>query len=534
MLSNLISNAFKFTEQGSITLRIVASTPHDSSVCQVHFEVEDTGIGIPEDKIEHIFKDFNQADHSVTRRYGGTGLGTTIAKQLVELMGGIIGVNSTQGQGSTFWFEVPIAIQKPDAADDNKNSLKSLRAMLLSSEKQATVVRSAFRDWGLDFDWVKTPARTLSLMIDASESELPYGVAVVEQSMLDMSPEQFSHIIANDEALANTPLVLLADEATLSSEEARHLERHYSSVLPLPLDKTLLFNAIHAARSEHELDDNVVTLSEYYRQTNSASELNILVAEDNEINQKVIKGMLDRAGHRVHIVTDGEQALEALTENTGSYDIAILDMNMPKRSGIDVLKAFRFFDTSASVPVLMVTADATVETMNACMAAGADAYITKPIDAHNLLEKIAGLVKKELSTHKAPPPPCNNTVGFRNDTSLDRQALDNLANLGSGLEFVAELVDVFSIDSKVMLKHADDAIGEKNYLGFREAVHALKGGAAELGGIELVQLCNKAEKLKPYEMLGALPIDLLAKIRQAHGRFLDSMHNYLSRERDIK
>lgn len=536
VLINLAGNAIKFTEHGSVTIRVTMAGG-TSYRPRIRFEVEDTGIGIDVDKIEHIFEDFIQADHSVTRRYGGTGLGTTIAKQLVELMGGTIGVKSIPGEGSIFWFELPISIQKPDTDNLIPGSLSEMRVLLLASEKHAAVMRSGFRDWGVDFDWVTTPARTLSLMIDASEKGLPYGAAILDQSLLDMSPEQFANIVRNDEALADIPLVLLAADA-MEKEESRLLERHYSSVLPLPLDKTLLFNAIHAARSEHELDDNVVTLSEYYRRTNSARGLSILVAEDNEINQKVINGILGRAGHQVHIVSDGEQALDALTDNSNRYDIAILDMNMPKRSGIDVLKAFRFVDTAASLPVLMVTADATLETMNACMAAGADAYITKPIDAHNLLEEIAGLARKEPGS--ATPAWSssgniqNNMVEFSRNSTLDRQALDNLANLGSGIEFVSELVEGFRLDSGSMLAQAEQALSAQDYLGFREAIHALKGGASELGGIEFVQLCSKAEKLKPYEMSGPLPADCLSRIQLAHTRLMDAMHSYISQERNIK
>lgn len=531
VLVNLAGNAIKFTEAGSVTIR-VSLAGGTSFRPRIRFEVEDTGIGIAKDKLEHIFKDFSQADHSVTRRYGGTGLGTSIAKQLVELMGGTIGVISTPGEGSTFWFEVPASITKQTHEAGDTSSLNSMRVLMLASEKQAATMRAAFRDWGVEFDWVKTPARALSLMIDASESDLPYNLAVVEQSVLDMPPEQFSHLVNNDEALENLPLVLINNE-TINSEENRRLEKQYASVLPLPVDKMLLFNAIHAARSEHELDGNVVTLSEYYRQTNSARELDILVAEDNEINQKVIIGILERAGHHVHIVTDGEQALETLTENPEGHDIAILDMNMPHRSGIDVLKAFRFIDTSASVPVLMLTADATRETMNTCLAAGADAYITKPVDAHNLLETIAGLVKKRSSspgTSNAGNP----TISINQDTTLDRQALDNLATLGSGIEFVEDLIEGFRLDSQTLMEHAFQAVDEHDYLGFREALHALKGIAAELGGIAFVQLCNKAEKLKPYEMNGPAPAGHLERIQTAQSKLLNAMQNYLSQERNIK
>jgi two-component system sensor histidine kinase RpfC len=174
--------------------------------------------------------------------------------------------------------------------------------------------------------------------------------------------------------------------------------------------------------------------------------------------------------------------------------------------------------------------------MDACMAAGADAYITKPVDAHHLLEKIAELAMRHNDADAQPPSleRHNRTVGFSSDHVFDRQALDNLANLGSGIEFVSELVEGFSHDSKAMLYLAEHAVTEQDYLGFREALHALKGGASDLGGVEFVRLCSEAEKLKSYEMSGPQPASHMAKINTAYPRLLDAMNHYLSRERDIR
>ena len=375
----------------------------------------------------------------------------------------------------------------------------------------------------------------MSLMVDASESGLAYSAAIIDQSVINMEAEQFSSIVQQDEGIATVPLILLSS-TELSQKELRRLENRYSSIMSQPLDKPLLFNAIHAAISERELDENVITLSEYYGRTNSAKELNILVAEDNDINKKVIQGILGRAGHHVHMVSDGDEALEALTAEDTRYDIAILDMNMPKRSGIDVLKAYRFIDTTSSMPVMMVTADATLETMNACMDAGADAYITKPIDAHGLLESIAGLVGKNGINTKHLDTGSNNenTIEFSRDSVLNQKTLDSLTELGSGIEFVKDLIRSFSHDSKSILTQADQAVADMDYLGFREALHALKGSAAELGAVEFVHLCNKAERLKAYEMPGPLPRSNLTQINNAHSRLLNAMQQYLSQQRSIK
>ncbi|MET0093607.1 MAG: ATP-binding protein, partial [Sedimenticola sp.] len=197
VLVNLAGNAIKFTESGSVTLRARA-VDGTSYKPVIRFEVEDTGIGIPEDKLGIIFDDFTQADTSTTRKYGGTGLGTTIAKQLVELMGGKIGVTSEMGQGSVFWFELPLAVQKTQEDEESALSLENTRVLVMMDEKQVAPVRRALRDWQVEFDWVNTSARAFSLMIDASEHGAPYSVVLAGEGLLDMSPKQFAGMVRND------------------------------------------------------------------------------------------------------------------------------------------------------------------------------------------------------------------------------------------------------------------------------------------------------------------------------------------------
>src|SRR5690606_8129586 len=241
----------------------------------------------------------------------------------------------------------------------------------------------------------------------------------------------------------------------------------------------------------------------------------VLVAEDNVVNQKVILGILDRAGHTAYLVKDGEAALDALTSQAADYDVAILDMNMPHRSGIEVLQAFRFFDPSAALPVMMVTADATPQTMEACLKAGADAYITKPLDAHELLDRLAALAERRRPVRDEQT---RSISGGRNGnrSCLDTQLVDNLVQLGGGKDFVAALLQDFRRDGQAQLAAAEVAADAQNYLDYREALHAIKSSASELGGVELVQQCSKAEQLKAYDMSGPLPVTRLAHVEEAY------------------
>lgn len=536
VLVNLVGNAIKFTEEGSITVRVKLAGG-SSYRPLIRIEVVDTGIGIPEDRLEDIFEDFTQAEHITRSSYGGTGLGTTIAKQLVQLMDGEIGVESQVGVGTTFWFEIPFTVQKSDATSETASvSLTDTRVLLLVTEKQIAPIRTALREWGVQFDWVTSPARAFSLLLDACEYDMPYGVVVVESGMLDMGAVQFARVVRGDETLRKLSLVLV-DASMQQGNDGNELDGFYSSILHTPIDKPLLFNALHAARSEHALDENVVPLAEHYQRQVNARELRILVAEDNAINQKVISGILEHAGHKVHIVADGEKALDALEAPAHGFDLVLLDMNMPEINGIDVLKAFRFMDTGISIPVIILTADATPEARERCMAAGADAYITKPVNARDLLEKIARLTQKYRKLHAARGKEIvkisSATVSGldeKDDNVLNRQALKNLAQLGSGNEFVRSLIEGFKRDGENLLQELHAAVAEQDYLRFREALHALKGAATELGGVELVSLCERAERMRPYDMTNSGPANRTSHINDSFHRTIAAMLAHLEQK----
>ena len=536
ILVNLMGNAIKFTEEGAVTVR-VKQAGGTSYRPRIRFEIIDTGIGIPEDSLNNIFDDFTQVEHASRHGSGGTGLGTTIAKQLVELMGGEIGVDSQVGVGSTFWFDVPFKAQKSSGISEVvADSLQDTRVLLLLDEVQIVPIRAALREWGVEFDWVTSSARAFSLMIDACEHAMPYGVAIVASEMLDMGPAYFAGVVRGDDTLESLSLVLLDNRSRQEIHDDGHsgLDGYYSSILESPVDKTLLFNAIHAARSEHTTDENVVPLAEHYQRQSNARELNILVAEDNAINQKVVTGILEHAGHKVHVVPDGELALDLLEKADSNFDVILLDMNMPGYDGIEVLKIFRFMDGGASTPVIMLTADATPEAKEKCMAAGADDYLTKPVDARGLLEKIALLTKRRRMAIDSKAVASVSGIEDKNGNLLNRQALKDLQQLGSGNEFLHMLVNGFSNDGEKLIQELDAATAEQDYLRLREALHALKGGVAEIGGIELVNLCETAEKLRPYEMGTKAQVSQINEINDTFIRTVDALNGYLQHQQEIK
>ena len=496
VLINLVNNAIKFTEKGSVIVqvRMVGGTELRPNI---RFEISDTGIGIEEKYINKIFDDFTQADATTSRSFGGTGLGTTISKELVNLMGGNIGVESQIGQGSMFWFEIPFKVSKSSPASISKNNI-----LLLASEDTASVIRPALKSWEVNFDWVRTSTRALSQLVKAIDDDTPYETVIVDQaSLIDINAVQFAQMVKSEGLLENTSLVLINSSDTMI--DANRTNHYYVSTLETPEEKRLLFNALHAAQSVNFTDSKIVTMAEHYAKQAGAKALNILVAEDNTVNQRVIEGILRNAGHNVRIANSGDKTLDILSDELDSIDMLILDMNMPKISDIEVIKTLRFMDTSARLPVIMLTADATPEAKEASLSAGANRFLTKPIDAKGLLECIASLSRKirTKESGKKPEQIRKSKVksNYPESEWYDHTVLHELEILGEDSEFVKSLIENFIKDGKQHVSNINKSMQE-DYLEYRESLHALKGSATELGAFKLIEICVTGESAKPYDM----------------------------------
>lgn len=538
VLINLVSNAIKFTHEGRVEVRVKPLAGEDDRT-RIRFAIVDTGIGIGEEAQARIFESFTQADASVTRRFGGTGLGTTIARQLVGLMGGRIGLSSAEGKGTTFWFELPFDTQS--MADEDAvthNPLSDTRVLVLASEGTFATLREYLSGWQVEGDFVTNSARAFSFLMRACEHDAPYHVVVVEQRFLDMRADQFGAAVRADPMLRHLSLILLDTAEDTQAADAA-VRAGYSSVVHTPPEKRLFFNALHAARTEREGAENVVSLAEHYRQRSAVEHLRILVAEDNETNQKVIRGILERVGHEVHVVGNGEEALDALDQIEAAYDLVLLDMNMPGLGGLDVLKVYRFMHTQRRVPVVMLTADATRDAMDVCKDAGADAHLTKPVHARRLLDTVAELGgragKKELAQEATKLPVPRSGRPERTCSAMakvDEHALENLVRLGAGPEFVEELVEGFARDGERIMAELGAAVAEQDYRRLRDAVHGLKGSAGELGGAQLVCLCIEAESLKPYQVGASEFSAMVERIKAAFDGTCVALTDFLERQRD--
>lgn len=516
VLINLLGNAIKFTSSGRVELR-VSSVGEAAGEIRVRFEVEDTGIGIAAQDQQKLFESFQQLDASTTRRYGGSGLGTAIARQLVQLMGGDIGLQSEPGMGSVFWFEVPLQLQEGGGVSLDER-LDDGRALLLTSESLRAELEPQLQQWNLDTSVCESPARAFARLVEASEAGQAFTVVLVEQTKLDVDASQFARVVRGEPLLDRVSLVLL--QAPWQDEEHQLMAAGYSSVLKAPADSRLLFNALHAAWAEHELPANVVSLTEHYEQqlAGQARPLRILVAEDNKTNQQVLQGILEGTGHEVQLAANGRDALDMIEASEQSFDLMIFDMNMPVMGGLEAMKTMRFMESPRHVPVIILTADATEEALQRCRNEGADDFLTKPVESRRLLESIARLISESGIGEVAK---ARSKDAGRGETGTDKQAQDSLVDqrvlksllrLGSGMTFFEELVDGFTKDVESLLVTMRQALSEQDYPALQDAAHALRGSASELGVQRLVELCIEIKALKPYEMGTRAPAKLLQEI----------------------
>lgn len=537
ILINLIGNAIKFTPAGKVEVIInrVAQRAGDPSTW-LRFEVRDTGIGIPTEAQARIFERFAQADESTTRRFGGSGLGTTITQQLVELMGGRIGVESAEGRGSTFWFELPLDLQQPRAIDNEgaTRSLQQSRILVLSGDhRDRSQVFKLLVGWGARAEQKDSTAQALAELVNAARIGTPYHIAIIDRRGLMVDASYVIQTVKQEPLLADIPFILISPPERAAGWDERLLHTGFAAVLSTPLDKTLLFNALHAVYANPAEEPGVASfIDRYTREREVLPPIEVLVAEDNPTNQKVIKGILEKAGHSVYLVADGDQALNALENH--HFDLAIMDVQMPVLDGLEALKIYSFAQPQqGAVPIVMLSADVTNETRQRCKEAGAKAFLAKPIQAHQLLDAIARVIRGESepghqAAAKLKRP--NTGTGTATRDNIDRATLKDLETLGSGLNFVADLVTSFLEDGDILIKRLEQLREDNRRNAFRDVAHALKGSAGSVGARRVYELAAHACKLndRQFEVEAAAAV---SELRQAFELARGALLDYLSERR---
>jgi two-component system sensor histidine kinase RpfC len=534
ILLNLFGNAVKFTERGEVGGRIILEEENAGSAT-VRFEVADTGIGIHPEAQRRIFDRFVQADESITRRYGGTGLGTTISKELVEMMDGKIGLYSTPSQGTTFWFTLVLEKQRARQTDDAASTtLSNQRALLVFQDpSMKETVREHLASWGVHAMTADRSAQAFAQMVTAAGAGVPFDFVLVADEGLDMDAFAFARAVKSDPTIHHAKLILMTGK---QADIEALVKGGYTAVLPGAADRTLLFNAIHLSRVESPEEPSVTNITERYRQRHEGGrKIRVLVAEDNPTNQMVIGKILERAGHEVTLVSDGEQALDALKAR--KYDVMLMDLHMPVMGGVEAAKLYRFMDRSSPrMPIIALTADATPEAQAECDEAGMEACLTKPVDTRRLFEMIDELLPGSLpvahgGTGKHPGPVREVRAAEQNGTdvaALDLSVLQEMAKLSGSNDFVVRLVWTFLKSGKEKVRDLETGVSTGDVESVRRAAHSLKGNAGQIGAYGLMRACERFSRIGAPE-LERYGRDHFDGVREEFVRVRAALDQYLQR-----
>ncbi|WP_447970893.1 response regulator [Nitrospira sp. M1] len=527
ILINLIGNGIKFTQKGEVTIHIHrVEESHDSVTIKV--EVTDTGVGIPPDVQRRLFTPFTQADSSTTRRYGGTGLGLAICKQLVELMHGEIGIDSTPGQGSTFWFTLNLEKQQRPQESTSPQLAALHNHRICCVDDHATnlqLLEQYVTDWGMHGAFHLTPKDALRTLEQAAQQRAPFDFAILDMEMPEMDGMELAHTIKANPNYSGIRLVLLTSlgrrgDATLARDAG------FDAYLTKPIRKSQLETCLMTLTGQAPADSPTSKMDLITRYSLKETEPRrggrILVADDHRVNQQLAVLMLERLGHRPDVVANGLEAIEALSRK--SYDLILMDGQMPEMDGYEASRQIREREHAGQlplaghkaqhIPIIALTANAMQGDREKCLAAGMDDYLAKPMKSDQLahvLDKWLPSLENDhgtdgqTATSQAPGAESPESVVSHiahersHDTApphttspIDLSVLHDLRTMG-GSTLVSKMVAQFVNDSLICVQQVEAAVEATDQGSLAEATHGLKGICGNMGVTAMRNLVHQLE-----------------------------------------
>jgi PAS domain S-box-containing protein len=535
IIVNLVGNAIKFTERGEVVVSVAmtndgmtnderspkpqARSPNegegaapgfdirdssflrhssfrDSSFVSLHFEVRDTGIGIPADKQRKIFQAFEQADTSTTRQYGGTGLGLTISARLVEMMGGRIRVESEPGRGSIFHFTARFAPARGPVASPAMARPETLHGLpVLVVDDNATnrlILHEMLTNWRMRPAVVEGAAQALAALEQAAAQGEPFPLVLLDVMMPGVDGFTLAEQIQRHPELTGSVLLMLSSAAR-AEDSARCRQLGIATYLTKPVKQSELLDAILTAR--HAATDKEERAAPAAAPVLDRGRLRVLLAEDNVVNQRLAVRLLEKQGHAVVVANNGHEALAALEREP--FDLVLMDVQMPDMGGFETTAEIRRREAERGngrhVPVIAMTAHAMKGDRERCLAAGMDDYVSKPVRAQELFEAIARVlvVGGKRAGDAAPAA----------DAELDRADLLNRL-VGGDAELLKEVVGVFLDSCPTMLAELKQAVDRRDASAVQRAAHALKGAVANFGAKTASEAAQRLEVMGRDQDLG--------------------------------
>ncbi len=509
ILVNLIGNAVKFTEVGEVVVTATlggggvsshSGAASDGPLC-LHVTVRDTGIGIPADRIGHLFQSFTQVDASTTRRYGGTGLGLAISKRLAELMGGTMWVESAFGHGSSFHFTVHV-LAAPDSVESPRMGprpgLRGRRVLVVDdNETNRRILTLQAESWEMLPRATGSPLEALEWIRRGD----PFDLAILDMQMPEMDGLDLAAAIRRERDSKALPLLMLT---SLGRTDVPTEGLDFAAFLTKPVKTSQLYNVLAGIFYEELVVDPpapAIDKPEVLPVLAEQQPLRILIAEDNTTNQKLAMHMLERIGYRADIAANGREAIESLRRQV--YDVVLMDVQMPEMDGLEATRIIcRDWPRENRPRIIAVTANAMKEDREICLGAGMDDYLGKPIIIEELVAALArctvvaplGVATPSDGAREVEPGP--EVAAASGEVLLEPMAVGRLREAARGdEEFLAILVDTFLEDAPALVSKMREAIESADAAKLHLAAHTLKSNGATFGATALSRICRELELL---------------------------------------
>jgi len=498
VLTNLLSNAIKFTEQGEVMLSVKLENLEDNKV-RLHFGVRDTGIGISEEQQQRLFNAFTQADSSMTRKYGGTGLGLVISQRIIKLMGGEIKLNSEMGQGTAFTFSLDFPVSQTAGRYPIIKNISNFSVLVVDDNRTNLEIMDYWlKSWGLIPVLAESAAEGLKKLNQNFSTGEPFDLLITDWMMPKMDGGELIRAIRQESRFENLPIVVLSSAGMTGAdlpEDVIYLVKPTRQSELYDLLITRVNSPSFKNESETQLNETTERIQEglltFYkaqqkkpdRNFDSNSQLTgcVLLAEDNLVNQEVAIAMLQKSGIGIKLAENGVEALAILENN--QIDLVLMDCQMPVMDGFETSRRIRLREQTMGLerlPIIALTANAVIGDRETCLAAGMDDYLSKPFSEEQLYQVVSQWLESKKSAEE-------------NIIEIDKKILNQLRQLREGL--LPRVIYLFRTTSPDLLNTMEEAIATKNLDSLYKAAHSLKNSAANLGANRLAEKCKELESL---------------------------------------
>ena len=505
ILINLIGNAIKFTEKGEVCIRY-KQIISNKGVPLLKFEITDTGIGLSQEQQKRLFKKFNQADNSITRKFGGTGLGLAICRQLVELMGGDIGIESEEGKGSIFWFTLELQEAEAKTSQLQFQELKNQHILVVDDNANNRQVLGDFMTaWKVPHTIVDNGFTAIDTLYQQVKQETPYTIALIDMQMPEMDGVKLAEGIRDTSDLSATRIAIMT--ASGQRNDAKTGNNHNDvTYISKPIRQKELYYALLSAAGL-ETKESTEDIQTHYkdREHHPCFNANILVVDDNSTNQVVACGILEKFGIDADVANNGLEALDKLTDS--SYDMVFMDCQMPIMDGYATTEKIRDIQSAVknhNVPIIAMTANAMKSDQEKCLASGMDDFISKPVSSI----KLRDILVKWLEHHRVESTTITTNIKAESQTSSTTEkqlSVFDFTEMSSRLmddpDLIKVVTEAFLTDMPIQIKQLDNHLHSGDINQVNDQAHKIKGASANVGAMMLSSIANKLEHGDDKEQL---------------------------------